>query len=123
MSEETLRVTIAGQEREVVIPYNVLVLCCDLFKGMVLEGDTSGGLSFKDQTTVFSYLFGKIDQNGKILEPFNLADFSSAEDAINTLVFVQARVADFFTKFASKAQALMPEPAAEPKKATLGGQS
>jgi hypothetical protein len=119
MSEETLRVTIAGQEREVVIPYNVLVLCCDLFKGMVLEGDTSGGLSFKDQTTVFSYLFGKIDQNGKILEPFNLADFSSAEDAINTLCCA-ARVADFFTNSPAKLS-IMPEPAAEPKKRDVGG--
>ncbi len=105
MTDKNLTVKIKGKDTPVVVPYNVLLLCCDLFQETILGGGAPG-VSYADQQKIFSYLFGKVDNRGKIIEEFNLADLDNEEEVIEVLVYLQEKVTNFFMKYTKRAETL-----------------
>lgn len=119
MSEDKLTIKYDGEDREVVMLYNTLLLCADLFKetlGALIssEGDvedeaimekaiTGLAFDFKIQRKLFSIFLGKVDGEGQITEYVDLSkvDKDSASDLAS---WCMGHVIGFFMKFSVSSQ-------------------
>lgn len=118
MSEDKLIIKYDGEDREVVMLYNTLLLCADLFKetlgALINEGDvedeavmqktlTSLAFDFKIQRKLFSIFLGKVDGEGQITEYVDLSkvNIDSASDLAS---WCMGHVIGFFMKFSVSSQ-------------------
>lgn len=118
MSEDKLIIKYDGEDREVVMLYNTLLLCADLFKEtlgtLISEGDvedeavmqkaiTGLAFDFKIQRKLFSIFLGKVDGEGQITEYVDLSkvNIDSASDLAS---WCMGHVIGFFMKFSVSSQ-------------------